>query len=393
MKIHEYQAKRLLAAHGVAVPRGETAGTPAEARAIAEALGPRVVLKAQIHAGGRGRAGGVKPAGSPEEAERLARDMIGLTLVTPQTGPGGRRVRRLLVEEALDLARELYLGVAIDRKAGSVVFLASTEGGVEIEKTAAESPEKIFRETVDPGLGLQAFQARRIAFRLGLAGETHRRAVLFIRALAAAFGSTDASLVEINPLAVTASGDVVALDAKMDFDDNALMRRPEIKALRDPGEESPLEVEASAQNLSYVKLDGNIGCLVNGAGLALATMDMILVAGGRPANFLDVGGGVTKDAAASAFRILASDPDVRGALVNIFGGIVRCDLIAAGVVEAALALGAAFPVVIRLEGTNVEEGKRILRESGLAFFSADGMKDAAEKIVALVAGDGNRGTP
>jgi succinyl-CoA synthetase beta subunit len=393
MKIHEYQAKRLLAARGVAVPRGEPAATPAEARAIAEAIGPRVVLKAQIHAGGRGRAGGIRMAGSPEEADRLARDMLGMTLVTPQTGPGGRTVKRLLVEEALDVGRELYLGVAVDRQAGSVVLLASTDGGVDIEKTAAERPEAIFRETVDPGLGLPAFQARRLAFRLGLAGETHRRAVEFIDALTAAFASTDAALAEINPLAVTASGAVLALDAKMDFDDNALARRPEIRALRDLDEESPLEVEASAHNLSYVKLDGNIGCLVNGAGLAMATMDIILLAGGRPANFLDVGGGVTKDAAAHAFRILASDADVRGALVNIFGGIVRCDLIAAGVVEAARALGTTFPVVIRLEGTNEKEGKRILGESGLAFFPAEGMKDAAEKIVALVARAGNRETP
>ncbi len=393
MKIHEYQSKRLLAARGVAVPRGQIAETPAAARAIAEALGPRVVLKAQIHAGGRGRAGGVRPAGSPEEAGRLAGEMIGTTLVTPQTGPGGRKIKRLLVEEAVEVARELYLGVAIDRKAESVVFLASTEGGVDIERTSAERPAAVIRETVDPGLGLPAFQARRIAFRLGLAGETHRRAVLFIQALAAAFLDTDASLAEINPLAVTASGDVLALDAKMDFDDNALARRPEIRALRDLDEESPLEVEAAAHNLNYVKLDGTIGCLVNGAGLALATMDMILIAGGRPANFLDVGGGVTRDAAAHAFRLLASDPGVRGALVNIFGGIVRCDLIAAGVVEAARALGAAFPVVIRLEGTNVEEGKAILWDSGLAFYPADGMRDAAEKIVALVAGAGFRGTP
>lgn len=392
MRIHEFQAKRLLAAAGVAIPRGETAATPAEARAAAEALGPRVVLKAQIHAGGRGGAGGVRVAESPGEAERQAREMIGSTLVTPQTGPAGRTVRRLLVEEALDVARELYLGVAVDRRSEAVVLLASGEGGVDIERTAAERPEAVFRESLDAGLGLQAFQARRLAFRLGLAGEAHRRAVAFIQALVAAFMDTDAALAEINPLAVTKSGAILALDAKMDFDDNALARRPAIRALRDLEEESSLEVEAAENNLSYVKLDGNIGCLVNGAGLAMATMDIILLAGGRPANFLDVGGGVTRDAASHAFRILASDPDVRGALVNIFGGIVRCDVIAAGVVEAVRALAPAFPLVIRLEGTNAEEGRRILAASGLAFSPAESMRAAAEKIVSLAAA-GERRAP
>jgi len=342
------------------------------------------VLKAQIHAGGRGKGGGIKLAGSPAEAERLAGEMIGMTLRTPQTGPEGRVVQRLLVEEALDIARELYLGLVIDRAAEAVAVMASTEGGMEIEKVAAETPERIFKEYVSPIVGLQAFQARSLAFRLGLEGETHKKAVHFILGLAGAFAATDASLAEINPLLVTRQGDVLALDAKMNFDDNALARHPEIRDLRDLAEESPLEVEASKYNLNYIKLDGDVGCMVNGAGLAMATMDIIKYAGGRPANFLDVGGGVTEEAVTNAFRILVSDPDVKGALINIFGGIVRCDLIANGVVKAARALGTRIPVVIRLEGTNVEQGKAILRESGLAFHAADGMKDAAARIVALV---------
>ncbi len=384
MKIHEYQAKQILARHGVRVPRGELAETPAEARAAAAKLGSRVVLKAQIHAGGRGKGGGIKLAASPDEAERLAGQMIGMTLVTPQTGPEGRRVQRLLVEEALDIERELYLGLVIDRAAESGVVMASTEGGVEIEKVAAERPEAIFKEHIHPAVGLQAFQARSLAFRLGLAGDTHKKAVAFILGLAGAFSATDASLAEINPLLVTRQGDVLALDAKMNFDDNALARQPEVRAMRDLAEESPLEVEASKFNLNYIKLDGNVGCMVNGAGLAMATMDIIKYAGGRPANFLDVGGGVTEEAVTNAFRILVSDPEVKGALINIFGGIVRCDLIANGVVKAARALGTSIPVVIRLEGTNVDQGKAILRESGLAFYAADGMKDAAARIVSLV---------
>jgi len=384
MKIHEYQAKQILARFGVRVPRGEVAETPAAARAAAERLGARVVLKAQIHAGGRGKGGGVRLAATPAEAETLARSMIGMTLVTHQTGPEGKTVQRLLVEEALEIARELYLGIVIDRAREAAVVMASTEGGVEIEKVAAENPDAIFKEYVHPATGLQAFQARSLAFRLGLDGETHKQAVKFLAALYKAFEGTDASLAEINPLLVTKSGDVLALDAKMNFDDNALARHPEIRAMRDLAEESPLEVEASKYNLNYIKLDGNVGCMVNGAGLAMATMDIIKYAGGMPANFLDVGGGVTEEAVINAFRILVSDPDVRGALINIFGGIVRCDLIASGVVKAARDLGTKIPVVIRLEGTNVEEGKAILRESGLAFHAADGMKDAAEKIVALV---------
>ena len=384
MKIHEYQAKQILARYGARIPRGDVAATPAEARAIAAKVGPRVVLKAQIHAGGRGKGGGIKVVTSPEEAERLARDMIGMRLVTHQTGPEGKIVKRLLVEEALDIGRELYLGVVIDRARESAVIMASTEGGVEIEKVAAETPDLIFKEYVHAAIGLGGFQTRKIAFQLGLSGETHKQAVKFIAGLYKAFEGTDASLAEINPLLVTKQGDVLALDAKMNFDDNALPRHPEILAMRDLDEELPLEVEAGKYNLNYIKLDGNVGCMVNGAGLAMATMDIIKYAGGMPANFLDVGGGVTEEAVTNAFKILVSDEDVKAALINIFGGIVRCDMIASGVVKAAKDLGTKIPVVIRLEGTNVELGKKILAESGLAFHAADGMKAAAEKVVALV---------
>jgi succinyl-CoA synthetase beta subunit len=384
MKIHEFQGKQILAKFGVRVPRGDVAATPAEARAIAERIGPRVVVKAQIHAGGRGKGGGVKLAATPAEAEALAARMIGMQLVTHQTGPEGKTVKRVLVEEALDIARELYLGLVIDRAREAAVVMASTEGGVEIEKVAAETPERIFKEYVDPAVGLLGFQARKLAFRLGLSGEALKQGQRFIAALYRAFEGTDASLAEINPLLVTKQGDVLALDAKMNFDDNALSRHPDIQVLRDLDEESPLEVEASKYNLNYIKLDGNVGCMVNGAGLAMATMDIIKYAGGMPANFLDVGGGVTEEAVTNAFRILVSDPDVKGALINIFGGIVRCDMIASGVVKAAKALGTKIPVVIRLEGTNVDQGKRILAESGLAFSAADGMKEAAERIVGLV---------
>jgi succinyl-CoA synthetase beta subunit len=385
MKIHEYQAKNILARYGVRIPRGEVAETPAAAKDIASRLGSRVVVKAQIHAGGRGKGGGVKLADDPARAEALARDMIGMTLVTHQTGPEGKKVKRVLVEEALDIQRELYLGIVIDRAREAAVVMASTEGGVEIEKVAAEKPEAIFKVYVHPETGLLGFQARDLAFRLRLERETHKQAVKFIASLYRAFEGTDASLAEINPLLVTRQGDVLALDAKMNFDDNALARHKDILAMRDLDEESPLEVEASKFNLNYIKLDGNVGCMVNGAGLAMATMDIIKYAGGMPANFLDVGGGVTEEAVTNAFRILVSDPDVRGALINIFGGIVRCDLIATGVVKAARELGTSIPVVIRLEGTNVEQGKTILKESGLAFHAADGMKEAADKIVALVA--------
>ena len=384
MKIHEYQAKGILAKFGVRVPRGEVAETPAAARAIAEKIGPRVVVKAQIHAGGRGKGGGVKLAATPAEAEALAAKIIGMQLVTHQTGPEGKRVKRVLVEEALDIARELYLGIVIDRAREAAVIMASTEGGVEIEKVAAETPDRIFKEYVDPATGILSFQARKLAFKLGLDGEALKQGQKFIVGLFRAFESTDASLAEINPLLVTKQGDVLALDAKMTFDDNALGRHPDIQAMRDLDEESPLEVEATKYNLNYIKLDGNVGCMVNGAGLAMATMDIIKYAGGMPANFLDVGGGVTEEAVTNAFRILVSDPDVKGALINIFGGIVRCDMIASGVVKAARALGTKIPVVIRLEGTNVDLGKKILAESGLAFSSADGMKEAAERIVGLV---------
>jgi succinyl-CoA synthetase beta subunit len=384
MKIHEYQGKQILAKFGVRVPRGDVAATPPEARAIAERIGPRVVVKAQIHAGGRGKGGGVKLAASPAEAEALAARMIGMQLVTHQTGPEGKTVKRVLVEEALDIARELYLGLVIDRAREAAVVMASTEGGVEIEKVAAETPERIYKEYVDPAVGLLAFQARKLAFKLGLEGEASKQGQRFIAALYKAFEGTDASLAEINPLLVTKQGDVLALDAKMNFDDNALGRHPDIQAMRDLDEESPLEVEASKYNLNYIKLDGNVGCMVNGAGLAMATMDIIKYAGGMPANFLDVGGGVTEEAVTNAFRILVSDADVKGALINIFGGIVRCDMIASGVVKAAKSLGTKIPVVIRLEGTNVDQGKKILAESGLAFSAADGMKQAAERIVGLV---------
>jgi succinyl-CoA synthetase beta subunit len=384
MKIHEFQAKSILARFGVRIPKGDVATTPAEARAIAEKIGPRVVVKAQIHAGGRGKGGGVKLAANPDEAEKLAAAILGMTLVTHQTGPEGKVVKRVLVEEALDIARELYLGIVIDRAREAAVIMASTEGGVEIEKVAAETPDLIFKEYVHPGAGFGAFQARKLAFRLGLSGETFKQAVKFLAALYKAFEATDASMAEINPLLITKGGDVLALDAKMNFDDNALARHADILVLRDLDEESPLEVEASKFNLNYIKLDGNVGCMVNGAGLAMATMDIVKYAGGMPANFLDVGGGVTEEAVSNAFRILVADKDVKGALINIFGGIVRCDMIATGVIKAARQLGTKIPVVIRLEGTNVELGKKLLAESGLAFHPADGMKDAAEKIVALV---------
>ena len=383
MKIHEFQAKQILARYGVRIPRGEVAETAAQAKAIAEKIGPRVVVKAQIHAGGRGKGGGVKLAQNPAEAEALAAKMIGMTLVTHQTGPEGKKVKRVLIEEALDIARELYVGIVIDRASEATVIMASTEGGVEIEKVAAETPELIHKEYVNNGTGLLPFQARRLAFKLGLTGDTFKKAVGFIVSLAKAFEGTDASLAEINPLLITKQGDVLALDAKMNFDDNALPRHADILAMRDLDEESPLEVEASKFNLNYVKLDGTVGCMVNGAGLAMATMDIVKHSGGMPANFLDVGGGVTEEAVANAFKILVSDPNVKSALINIFGGIVRCDLIANGVVKAAREMGSKVPLVMRLEGTNVEEGKAILEKSGLKYYLAAGMKDAAEKAVAF----------
>src|SRR2546427_5292707 len=388
MKIHEYQAKQVLARYGVTVSRGEVITKADEARGVAERLdtgkdGGVVVVKAQIHAGGRGKGGGVKLARSAEEAEKLAAQMLGMTLVTHQTGSAGRVVRRVLVEEGLEVARELYLGLVIDRSSGCPVLMASTEGGVENEVVAAEHPEKILKEMVDPAVGFQPFQARKLAFGLGLDGALVQEATRFFLSLYRAFEATDASLVEINPLVVTKDGRLLALDAKMTFDDNALFRHPEIRELRDLDEEDPLEVKASDHGLNYIRLDGNVGCMVNGAGLAMATMDIIQYAGGRPANFLDVGGGANEQQVRQGFEIILSDSHVRAVLINIFGGIMRCDIVASGVVAAARSLGIKVPVVVRLEGTNVELGQKILRESGLNFTVAAGMKDAAEKVVAL----------
>ena len=381
MKIHEYQGKQILARYGVRIPRGEVAYTKEEAREIAARLGGTVVVKAQIHAGGRGKGGGVKLAKSPEEAEQLAEKMLGMTLVTPQTGPDGRKVQKVLIEEGLDIHRELYLGIVIDRQTGHAVFMASAAGGMEIEEVAAKDPNAILKEYITPGMGLQAFQARKLAFGLGLAPELIGDAVQFMVALYRAFEDTDASLAEINPFLITGDNKVYALDAKMNFDDNALYRHKDIKELRDLNEEDPLEIEASKFGLNYIKLDGNVACMVNGAGLAMATMDIIKLAGGSPANFLDVGGGATAQQVENAFRILLTDPSVKAVLINIFGGIMRCDIVASGVVQAATNLGIKIPVVVRLEGTNVEQGQEILKTSGLNFIVADGMKDAAEKVV------------
>ncbi len=386
MKIHEYQAKQILKTYDVRIPEGEVAEGPGKAREIAEKIGPRVVLKAQVHAGGRGKGGGIKLAEHPEQAEALAQEMIGMTLVTPQTGPEGKLVKRILVEEALDIAKELYLGIVVDRAQEAPVVMASPEGGVEIEKVAAETPELIFKEYVNPATGFLGFQARKLAFRLGLEGDTFKQGVKFILSLYRAFEATDASLAEINPLLITKQGTVLALDAKMNFDDNALPRHRDIMDMRDLDEEDPLEVEASKFNLNYIKLDGNVGCMVNGAGLAMATMDIIMHSGGMPANFLDVGGGVSEEAVKNAFKILVSDEDVKAALINIFGGIVRCDLVANGIVKAAKEIGLKVPMVVRLEGTNVDQGKKILEESGLAFYPAETMKEAAEKVVPLAKG-------
>lgn len=383
MKIHEYQAKQILKKHGVPIPQGEVTDNPSKAREIAEKIGPKVVLKAQVHAGGRGKGGGIKLVGNPQEAEKTAKEMIGMTLVTHQTGPEGKLVKRILVEEALDIDKELYIGIVIDRAKEAPVVMASSEGGMEIEKVAAETPELIFKEYINPATGFLSFQARNLAFKLGLAGDTFKQAVKFIMSLYRAFEATDASLAEINPLLVTKQGNVLALDAKMNFDDNALPRHPDIKEMRDLDEEEPLEVEASKFNLNYIKLNGNVGCMVNGAGLAMATMDIIMHSGGMPANFLDVGGGVSEEAVQNAFKILVSDKDVKAALINIFGGIVRCDLVASGIVKAAKELSLDLPIVVRLEGTNVKEGKKILEESGLSFHPAGTMKEAAEKVVPL----------
>jgi succinyl-CoA synthetase beta subunit len=384
MKIHEYQAKGILAKYSVPVPRGMVAFNSDEARNAAIKLGTRVtVVKAQIHAGGRGKAGGVKLAKSPDEAASLAKEMLGQRLVTPQTGPDGKVVKRLLIEEGLDIKRELYLGVLVDRASASPVFMASAAGGMEIEEVAKNNPEAILRETINPIAGLQAYQVRNLAFGLGLSGDAAANATPFFQTLYNAFVETDASLVEINPLIVTGEGKLVALDAKITFDDSALYRHKELKELRDLDEEDPLEVEASRFNLNYIKLDGTVGCMVNGAGLAMATMDIIKLAGGSPANFLDVGGGANAEQVKNAFRILMSDSEVRGVFINIFGGILRCDVLATGVVAAARDLSIKIPVVVRMEGTNVEEGRKILKESGLNFTIGDDMKDGAEKIVKL----------
>jgi len=384
MKIHEYQAKQILAKFGVTVPRGEMITKREDARAVAEKLGGgTVVVKAQIHAGGRGKGGGVKLAHNPLEAEVLAGQILGMTLVTHQTGPEGRVVKRALVEEGLGVARELYLGIVVDRASGRPVFMASSEGGVEIEVVAAEHPEKILKEFVDPSVGFQAFQARKLAFGLGLEGKVVNEAARLFLSLYRAFEATDASLVEINPFVITRDGRALALDAKMNLDDNALSRHPDIRELRDLDEEDPLEVKASNYGLNYIRLDGNVGCMVNGAGLAMATMDIIQYAGSRPANFLDVGGGANEEQVRHGFEIILSDANVRAVLINIFGGIMRCDIVASGVVAAAKTLGIKVPVVVRLKGTNVELGQKILKESGLNFEVANDMKEAAEKVVAL----------
>ena len=384
MKIHEYQAKAILAKFGVPVPRGEVISKKEDARAVAKRLGtPVVVVKAQIHAGGRGKAGGVKLAKSADEAASLADSILGMTLVTPQTGPEGRVVRRLLIEEGLDIKREIYLSILVDRSVGAPVFMASAAGGMEIEEVAKEHPEAILRQAIRPETGFQPYHARKLAFGLGFSPELASVALPFMQSLYRAFIETDASLLEINPCVITGDGRLVALDAKVNFDDNALFRHPEFNDLRDLDEETPLEVEASKFKLNYIKLDGTVGCMVNGAGLAMATMDIIKLCGGNPANFLDVGGDASETRVKNAFRILLSDPNVKAVFVNVFGGILRCDVLASGIVNSAKELNIKVPMVVRMEGTNVEKGQEILRTSGLNFTVANGMKDGAEKVVAL----------
>jgi succinyl-CoA synthetase beta subunit len=384
MKIHEYQAKAILAKFGVPVPRGEVALSAAEAGEVARRLGGGlVVVKAQIHAGGRGKGGGVKLAKTPDDAERVAKEIIGMTLVTHQAGPEGRLVSRVLVEEGLSMARELYLGLVLDRASGRLVLMASPSGGMDIEEVAAKTPDQIFKAAINPATGLIPFQARSLGFALGLNAAQVNKGVKLMTALVNCFMETDASLVEINPLVVTAQGDLLAADAKMNFDDNALYRHPDLRELRDLAEEDPLEIEASKFSLNYIHLDGNIGCMVNGAGLAMATMDIIKLAGGEPANFLDVGGGANAEQIRNAFKILMSDKNVRAVLINIFGGILRCDVLAQGVIAAVKELGVPVPIVIRMEGTNVEKGKEMLRASGMNFTTADTMGEAAESVVRL----------
>ena len=386
MKIHEYQAKEILRKYNVAVPRGGVAFSAEEAVKIAKVdlQGEVWVVKAQIHAGGRGKGGGVKVAKSLEEVLELSTQILGMTLVTHQTGPEGRIVKRLLIEEGINIDRELYVGITLDRARSKNVVMVSTEGGVEIEKVAAETPEKIIKEIVEPELGLQQFQARKLAFALGLKGEQHKNAVKFLLGLYKAYEGTDASLAEINPLVVTKEGNVIALDAKMNFDDNAMFRHKDILEYRDLDEEAPLEVEASKYDLNYIKLDGNVGCMVNGAGLAMATMDIIKLAGGEPANFLDVGGTANKTTVANGFKIILSDPNVKGILINIFGGIVRCDRVAQGVIDAAREMKVEVPIVVRLEGTNAIEAGELLHNSGLNFEVAASLKDAAEKVTSVL---------
>ena len=382
MKVHEYQAKEILRRYGVPTPRGIVAETPEAAREAAKELGGRVVVKAQIHAGGRGKGGGVKLAKDAEEAASLTKAMIGMILVTHQTGPEGREVRKVLIEEALNIDRELYVGITLDRRLGMPVVMASKQGGMEIEEVAERDPKAIHREPVDSVLGMQPFQARSVAYALGLEGTAYKKAIDFLGKLMTAYIETDAALLEINPLLVTKEGDVLALDCKMNFDDNALFRHKDVLAMRDIHEEDPLEVEASKFGLNYIKLDGNVGCMVNGAGLAMGTMDIIKLAGGEPANFLDVGGGASAAQVTNAFKIILSDKNVKAILINIFGGIMRCDRIAEGVVAASKEVGLPLPVVVRLEGTNVELGREILARSGLNLITADGMTDAATKVVA-----------
>ncbi|ADG06195.1 ADP-forming succinate--CoA ligase subunit beta [Kyrpidia tusciae] len=384
MNIHEYQGKAILKTYGVAVPQGQVAFSVEEAVRIAEGLGGKAVVKAQIHAGGRGKAGGVKVAKSLEQVREYAQQLLGSTLVTHQTGPEGKVVKRLLIEQLTDIQKEYYIGLVVDRATGRVVIMASEEGGMEIEEVAAKTPEKIVRETIDPAVGFMPFQARKLAYAIHIPKPLVNKAVQFMSGLYRAFVDKDCSVAEINPLVVTGDGNILALDAKLNFDSNGLFRHPELLELRDPDEEDPREQQAAKFGLSYIALDGNIGCMVNGAGLAMATMDIIKYYGGEPANFLDVGGGASTEKVTEAFKIILQDEKVKGILVNIFGGIMKCDVIANGVVEAARQLGLDRPLVVRLEGTNVELGKKILAESGLKIVPADSMADAAEKIVSLV---------
>lgn len=384
MKIHEYQAKEILRSFGVPVPNGAVARTPEEAGAIAKDLGGAVVVKAQIHAGGRGKGGGIKLAANPAEAREVAAEIIGMQLVTPQTGSEGQKVKSVWVENATDIDRELYLGIVLDRAQSRLVVMASRAGGMDIEEVAATTPEKILKEVVHPGVGLQPFQARRLALGLGLEGDQLKQGVSFITALYRAYEETDCSLAEINPLVVSKSGEVLALDAKMNFDDSAMYRHSDIYELRDVDEEDPLEVEASKYDLNYIKLDGEVGCMVNGAGLAMATMDIVKYAGSSPANFLDVGGGTNVERVKNAMRILTSDESVKAVLINIFGGIVRCDRVAEGVVAALEDIEINVPLVVRLQGTNAEEGAQILENSGLEFTVARKLQEAAEGVVAAV---------